>query len=202
MAENLDRRFGDVLVVVSRARLPESLQLPGFVSPVSIFFLVLMPARLRILGPDALQVGVNNAVHRPVKRLAGLHSSVKQPSPGDCSLALPSGNWRPQETCRHRIGSCSGATFPPVTGHGGNAWFGRPTFPFFLPMLLPTERVVPGERTTPSASEPGSAACRSWPTRASAWTHRQLHVSLGGSGDGAAAIRDLPLPPERPGAGQ
>src|SRR5262249_61570086 len=87
MAEDLDRRLGDVLVVVHRARLAQILQLPR-----------LFPARLdirlwsdagqrterleagvwsrtatkedgilgtRVLRHDALDVGVDGAVHRP-----------------------------------------------------------------------------------------------------------------------------------------
>lgn len=103
MAENLDRRLGDMLVVVRRASLPEILQLPGFVRArlnvrprLDAREIAEFPeaaigprssakkdriVRLGILGRDALQKGVNDAFHRPVKRLAGLHSAIKQPSP-------------------------------------------------------------------------------------------------------------------------
>ena len=37
--------------------------------------------RMRIFRHDALNVRVNDTVHRPEKRLAPLHSAIEQPSP-------------------------------------------------------------------------------------------------------------------------
>src|SRR4051812_40300644 len=42
----------------------------------------------RIVWLDALYVGVNHAIHRPIERLVGLHSSVENPSPGRLLLYL------------------------------------------------------------------------------------------------------------------
>jgi hypothetical protein len=102
-AENLDRRLGDMLVVVRRASLPAILQLPGFVRArlnarpsldareiAEFTEAAIWPrssakkdriVKLGICGRDVLQMSVNDAVHRPVKRLADLHSATKQPSP-------------------------------------------------------------------------------------------------------------------------
>ena len=110
VAEDLDRRLGDVLVVVRRARLPQVLQLPGLllagldVQPrldageVAQRLEASVRARpaaeedggvgARVLRHDALEVGVHDAVHRPVERLAGLHPAVEQPPPGRPLLDL------------------------------------------------------------------------------------------------------------------
>ena len=37
--------------------------------------------RVRILGHDTLNVGMNDAIHRAVENLSGLHSAIKDPSP-------------------------------------------------------------------------------------------------------------------------
>src|SRR5688572_26746748 len=100
MAENLDRRFGDMLVVECRACFSEILQLPGLIlarfnilprldaREVTEFREAVVwprstPKDYRIVGRriyrrNAPQVGMNNPVHRPVERLAGLHAPIIQ----------------------------------------------------------------------------------------------------------------------------
>ena len=46
---------------------------------------------MRILWHDALDVGVNDAIHRPVERLARLHPAIEEPSPRRLLLDLAIG---------------------------------------------------------------------------------------------------------------
>ena len=102
MTEDLDRRFRHVLVVVRRRSFSQIFQHPQFL--FTGLYILLWPdsrqfaqelklfvgtrsatgenwfVRLRRFRSDALQVSVNNAVHRPVKLLVGLHAAVVQPT--------------------------------------------------------------------------------------------------------------------------
>src|SRR5271157_238667 len=103
MAEDLNRRLRKVLIVVRGTSLAEVLEHPGLVFtilhvclghdagqiaelPKSSVRARSSPKEKRIVGArilrhDALDVGVDDAIHRPVKSLARLHPTVEEPSP-------------------------------------------------------------------------------------------------------------------------
>src|SRR5436190_1269325 len=103
MSKDFDGRFGHVLVVVRGASLAEVLELPGLVLAgldVGLELYSGQPAEfpetsirtrppaqedgsigLKVLRHEALNVRVDDTVHRSVERLPGLHSAVVEPTP-------------------------------------------------------------------------------------------------------------------------
>jgi hypothetical protein len=103
MPEDFDRRLGYVLIVVRRASLPQVLEQSGFV--FACFNVLLgLDARqiakfleagigprpsaqydrlvgLCILRQYTFQMRADDAIHRPIKGFACLHSAIEQPSP-------------------------------------------------------------------------------------------------------------------------
>src|SRR5438046_1542895 len=99
MAEYLDRRLRNVLIVIGRTRLAEVLLLPAFrysrlhVRPRldASEFAKRLEASIgarstakeyagfgtRIFGHDGSDVRVDNAIHRPVERLTRFHPAIK-----------------------------------------------------------------------------------------------------------------------------
>ena len=128
MAEDLDRRLGNVLVVVRRASLAEVLEHPRFVfvrldicfgpdaGVVAKFPKSSVRARAAakengivragILRHNAFNVSVHDSIHWPVEGLARLHPTIEEPSPGRLLFDFPIWRFRPHEIWRQRIGSC------------------------------------------------------------------------------------------------
>src|SRR5262245_35057865 len=110
MAEDFNRRFGHVLVVICCTRLPQVLEFPtligtrfevgfGLNSSEAAKALKLNVGaratakehrfiRSEILRHYAFDVGLDGAIHWPVEGLAGLHATIKQPTPGRLLLEL------------------------------------------------------------------------------------------------------------------
>src|ERR1022692_131678 len=103
VAEDFDRRRGDVSIVVRRTGLAEVLEFPSLVFTCldvhprldagEIAEVVEASVRARasteedsvvrtgIFRHNVLDVRVDDAIHRPVKSLARLHPAIEQPSP-------------------------------------------------------------------------------------------------------------------------
>ena len=115
MTEDLDRGLGHVLVAIRGTGLAKVLEFPGLVfssldvqlelntSEVAEFLKLNIGARSaaeenglvrdRILRHEALDVSVNDTIHRPVEGSSRFHATIEEPPQGDCSLTSRSGDW-------------------------------------------------------------------------------------------------------------
>src|SRR5262245_28700721 len=119
MAQDLHRRLWQVLIVVGSTRLPKVLEFPRLVRagldvrslPDSGQYAQLLESRVRARSPaqeygfvraevlrqDSPEMSMHDMIHRPVKRLAGLHAAIEQPSPLGPPLKLSiRGLWVPR----------------------------------------------------------------------------------------------------------
>ena len=111
VAQDFDRRLGQVLVVVCRTCFPKVLEFPRLLHPgfdvrprldagqcaqfLEACVRARSPAqknggfRIGVLWQDALEMRMNDTIHRPVKRLSCLHAAIEQLPPFGPLLEFP-----------------------------------------------------------------------------------------------------------------